>query len=210
MESTAAAAQPSRTTYYLRRLHSLTGVVPVGVFLCFHLFENHSAVHGAAAFEEAVRKINRMPFVLPLEIFGIWLPLAYHAVLGMVMVFEARPNVGAYPLPRNWLYVLQRVTGIAALAFIVFHFMNFRWRKEEFLAAPYQDVRAALDSGWVLAFYVAGIAACVFHLANGMAGFLFSWGLTVGPRAKRIAGWICVGFGTGLFALGMRALFAFV
>jgi succinate dehydrogenase/fumarate reductase cytochrome b subunit (b558 family) len=205
----AAAAAPTRTSYWLRKAHSLSGVVPVGVFLCMHLFENASAANGPEAFRETVQKINSMPFILPMEILGIWLPLAFHAAFGMVIVFEGKPNAAAYPYGRNWLYVMQRVTGVVALGFIVYHFMNFRARKAEFMADPYGDVHATLSNTWVFAWYVVGIASCVFHFANGMAGFLFSWGLTVGPRAKRLAGLACAGLGFAVFALGMRALFAF-
>lgn len=209
MSATTAPTQ-DRGAFYLRKLHSLSGIVPVGVFMCFHLFENASAANGPEAFEETVRKINSMPFVLGMEIGGIWIPLLFHGILGMVIIFEGRPNAVAYPYGRNRLYVLQRITGILALAFIVFHFVNFRWRKHEFEQAPFQDVAAVLSNPWVFWFYAAGIASCVFHFANGIAGFLFSWGFTVGPRAKRLAGLACLGVGAAVFALGMRALFAFV
>jgi succinate dehydrogenase/fumarate reductase cytochrome b subunit (b558 family) len=211
MSEAAAAPAASRTAFYVRKLHSLSGIVPVGIFMCVHLFENASAAHGAGAFEEAVKKINSMPGVFLMEVFGIWFPLAFHGLLGMVIVFEGKSNALSYPHPRNWLYVLQRVTGVLALAFIVFHFAQFRWRKEEFMLAPYEDVHAALTKyPWVLWVYVVGIAACVFHFANGISGFLFSWGFTIGPRAKALAGWACAGVGAAIFALGMKALFAFV
>ncbi len=211
----AAAATPTRGAFYLRKLHSLSGVVPVGVFMCVHLFENSSAATGtsaaehAKAFNETVERINSMPFVPALELFGIWIPLVFHAVFGMLIVFEGKPNAAAYPHARNWLYVLQRVTGVIALAFIVYHFMNFRWRKAEFEKDPYGDVQAVLANPWVFGFYLLGVAACVFHFANGVAGFLFSWGFTVGERSKRLAGFACAGLGFAVFALGMRALFAF-
>jgi len=206
----AAEAAVDRRAFWLRKLHSLSGLVPVGAFMCVHLFENHSAVHGPKAFGETVTKIDQTPFLVGIEVFGIWIPILFHAIFGMVIVFEAKPNVTAHPYGRNWLYVMQRVSGVVAFAYIVFHFANFRWRRQEFLQAPYADVAETLANPWVLGFYVVGIAACVFHLANGIQGFLFSWGVTVGPRAKRLAGLASAGFGVALFALGMRALFAFV
>jgi succinate dehydrogenase/fumarate reductase cytochrome b subunit (b558 family) len=209
-----------RRAFWIRKLHSLSGLVPVGAFMCFHLFENYSAVHGAKEFGETVEKIGRMPFVAPVEILGlqipvvealgIWIPILFHAVFGIAIILEGRPNAVNWPYGRNWLYVLQRVTGILAFLFIVYHFWNFRWRKEEFLAAPFDDVASTLADPVNLWVYVVGIAACVFHLANGLSGFLFSWGITAGERAKRMAGWACAGIGAAVFALGMRALFAFV
>ena len=214
--SESAAPEPSRRSFYLRKLHSLSGIVPVGAFMCFHLYENHSAVHGPEAFDAVVTKINDMPFVLGLEILGIWIPIAFHAGLGMVIIFEGKSNVSHYPWGRNWLYWLQRATGIIALLFIVFHFVNFRaMAREEFLPehgnSPFRIVQDQLAaSWWVLPFYVLGLAASIFHFANGLTGFLFSWGFTVGPRSKRFAGWAAAGVGVAVFALGMQALFAFV
>ncbi len=217
MSATTAAAGVDRRAFWLRRAHSLSGLVPVGVFMCVHLFENASAASGVTAaehsraFGETVEHINSMPFVDAMEIFGIWIPILFHGILGMVIVFEGKPNVATHPHGRNWLYLMQRVTGILAFAFIVFHFMNFRARKEEFLQSPYEDVHSAITRyPWVLWVYVGGIASCVFHLANGLSGFLFTWGITVGERSKKLAGWACAGLGVAVFALGMKALFAFL
>ena len=209
MSTTTAAAAPSPTAFWMRKVHSLSGVVPVGAFMAFHLFENSSAANGAEAFRSRVMEINSMPFVPVLEVLGIWLPLAFHAGYGMVIVFEGRPNVAAYGHGRNWLYLMQRVTGVIALAFIVFHMMNFRFHKEEFMADPYGNVKGVLSTPWVFGFYLLGIGSCVFHFANGLCGFLFSWGFTVGPSSKRLAAMACTGLGVAVFALGMRALFAF-
>ena len=210
MSTAATAAATDRRAFWLRRAHSLSGLVPVGAFMCVHLFENASAANGPAAFDETVHRINGMPFVKALEVGGIWIPILFHAILGFVIIFEGKPNALAYPYGRNWLYVAQRVTGVVAFAYIVFHFMNFRWRKEEFMKAPYDDVAATLANPAIFWFYVVGIASAVFHLANGISGMLFSWGFTVGERSKRLAGLACAGFGVAVFALGMRALLAFV
>jgi len=214
-EAAATGAAPTavdRRAFWLRKLHSLSGLVPVGAFMCFHLFENNSAYGegGARAFNDTVDKIAHLPFLLPSEIFGIWLPILFHAIFGIAIIMEGKPNAVHWPHGRNWLYVMQRVTGIVAFVFIVYHFWNFRWRRDEFAAAPFDDVAATLSNPINLGVYIVGIAACVFHLANGLSGFLFSWGFTVGERAKRLAGWACTGVGVAVFVLGMRALFAFV
>jgi succinate dehydrogenase / fumarate reductase cytochrome b subunit len=210
MSHAAAAAHGNdRRAFWLRKAHSLSGLIPVGAFMCFHLFENTSAAHGPKAFDDMVGKINAMPFVFAMEIFGIWIPILFHALFGFVIIMEGKSNALAYPYARNWLYWAQRITGIIAFVFIVFHFVQFRARKAEFMVAPFTDVQQGLSNPLVFWFYAFGIAACVFHLANGLAGFLFSWGLTVGPRAKRLAGFACTGLGLAVFALGMKALWAF-
>ena len=46
-EGMSAPRPPNERHFWLRRLHSLSGIVPVGGFLAFHLYENYSATQGA-------------------------------------------------------------------------------------------------------------------------------------------------------------------
>ncbi len=216
MSATAAGETSSRRSFYLRKLHSLTGVVPIGGFLLMHLFENSKAAQGREAFNDVVTEIDSLPFVLALEMAGIWIPIAFHAIFGFVIIIEGKSNALSHPYARNWLYSLQRWSGVLAFAFIVFHFVNFRaMPREEFLPAhgndPYQIVQdQLLRAAWVLPFYLLGLAACVFHFANGLWGFLVSWGFVIGPRAQRLAGLACGAAGLGTMALGIKALVAFL
>lgn len=69
-----------KNSYYSRKLHSLLGVIPVGFFLIEHLLTNYKAFSGGhTGFMEQVHWLHSLPLVLFLEIFGIWIPLAYHA-----------------------------------------------------------------------------------------------------------------------------------
>src|SRR5436305_9906466 len=69
--------------FLLRRLHSLSGIVPVGVFLLEHiLYSNAIATQGPAAYAKQVRFLGSLPFVITLEAFGIWLPILFHALYG--------------------------------------------------------------------------------------------------------------------------------
>ena len=120
---------PAHRGFLLRRLHSLSGVFPVGVFLVEHLWTNAKAMAGQAIFDRAVRDINHLPLLPLIEIFGIFLPLAFHAGYGVKLALDGRPNVGKYPYSRNWLYMMQRVTGLVAFAFIAWHLWEFRIAK---------------------------------------------------------------------------------
>jgi succinate dehydrogenase/fumarate reductase cytochrome b subunit len=52
MADAATTADAVRTdagadhSFLWRRLHSLSGVLPLGAFLCYHVFENLSALRG--------------------------------------------------------------------------------------------------------------------------------------------------------------------
>ncbi len=55
-------------SFLLRRLHSLSGVVPIGAFLLEHFISNAEAFKGPLAYGKQVAFLNSLPFVLGLEI----------------------------------------------------------------------------------------------------------------------------------------------
>ena len=65
-------------SFLLRRLHSLSGIIPIGVFLIEHFFSNAFATNGPHAYADQVKFLTGLPFVLGLEILGIYIPLAFH------------------------------------------------------------------------------------------------------------------------------------
>ena len=56
-----------KDSYLLHKLHSLTGVLPIGMFLIFHFTANAYSLRGAVEFDTAVRAIGYAPFILLLE-----------------------------------------------------------------------------------------------------------------------------------------------
>src|SRR3954466_4425291 len=99
-----------RTYFTLKKLHSLSGVVPTAGFLIFHLFENSKSVAGQAAFNETVGSIRSQPYLYFLEI-GLIAPIVFHALLGIYIARTAKHNVGSYGFRANWMYSFQRATG---------------------------------------------------------------------------------------------------
>ena len=104
-------------TFVLRKLHQLSGIMPLGIFLLEHFYTNSKALSGAADFNTAVKDLQAIPYILFVEIGGIFIPLIYHAVYGLVITMEARPNNLNYPYPRNWFYTIQRITGVILFFF---------------------------------------------------------------------------------------------
>jgi succinate dehydrogenase/fumarate reductase cytochrome b subunit (b558 family) len=192
-------------------------VFPVGVFLVSHLFTNAKALKGQPAFDRAVADINHLPFLPLLEVVGIFLPLAFHAVYGVVLAFEGRVNVARYPYSRNVLYTLQRVTGLVALAFIVFHLWEFRIPKllgKMSMDAFYPTLEAHLSSTYggfplLATVYLVGIAASVVHFANGLFTFSFSWGICVTRRSQRLFATAFGLLGVLVFVMGAQTALYF-
>ncbi len=206
-------------SFVLRKLFQFSGILPLGAFLLEHLYTNSKAVMGAQAFNDAVRDLQGIPYVLLLEIFGIFLPLIFHAVYGMFITFEMRPNNFAYKYTRNWFYFVQRITGVFLFAFILFHILNFRFglipglNTEAVAHHPdkaFEIVQREMQIPAIFILYVVGVFSTIWHLANGLWLFLVDWGVVIGARAQRYAGYACIGFGVALFAVGINSLVAFV
>ncbi len=209
-------------TFLLRKLHQLSGIIPLGVFLLEHFYTNSKALDaqkGLQNFNEAVADLQSIPYILFIEIGGIFIPLIYHALYGLFITWEMRPNNAHYPYPRNWFYTIQRVTGIILFFFITFHVLNFRFglipglNETSVAHAPdraFQIVANEYQIWWVVVIYVIGITATVWHFANGLWLFAVDWGIVIGERAQRVMGYACLGFGVFLLAVGINAMAAFI
>ena len=212
------AIQLSRT-FILRKLHQLSGIMPLGIFLLEHFYTNSKALGGAADFNASVKDLQSIPYILFVEIGGIFIPLIYHAVYGLVITMEARPNNLNYPYPRNWFYLIQRITGVILFFFITFHVLNFRFGLVPGLNTisvahrpdlAFDIVSREFQMVWVFLIYMVGITATVWHLANGIWLFLVDWGIAIGERAQRLTGYACIGFGVFLLLVGINAAVAFI
>ena len=193
--------------------------MPLGIFLLEHFYTNSKALAGAASFNDAVKDLQAIPYILLVEIGGIFIPLIYHAVYGLVITMEARPNNLNYPYPRNWFYLIQRLTGVILFFFITFHVLNFRFG----LIPGLNNISVAHEPGRafeivarefrmipIFLVYLVGTTATVWHLANGIWLFLVDWGIAIGERAQRLTGYACIGFGVVLLLVGINAAVAFI
>ena len=212
------AIQLSRT-FVLRKLHQLSGIIPLGLFLLEHFYTNSKAIGGPDAFNHAVRSLQSIPYILFVEVGGIFIPLIYHAVYGLVITIEARPNNLNYPYPRNWFYLIQRITGVILFFFITFHVLNFRFGMipglNDTSVAHRPDLAFDIVSKEfrmipILIIYLIGVTSTVWHLANGIWLFMVDWGITIGERAQRLTGYACIAFGAVLLLVGINAIVAFI
>ncbi len=204
-------ALSDRYHFLLRRLHSLSGIIPVGVFICIHLTVNASILAGPRAFQFAVdqiHNINNLGILKTVEVVFILIPIAFHAIVGIIIWLTSQPNVTRYRYGGNIRYTLQRWTGILAILFILLHLRHIHWiipGGAEFDPhdAATSTVRAMVGA-WAGIMYTIGVLCAVFHLANGVWTFLITWGVTIGPAAQRRSGYVCaiIGIILGLFGIG--------
>jgi succinate dehydrogenase / fumarate reductase cytochrome b subunit len=177
-------------SFYSRKLHSLLGVIPLGFFLLEHLLTNFEAFYGLEAFSEQIEWLVSLPLVLILEIVGIWLPLLYHGVYGLFIAFQARHNTNNFGYFRNWMFRLQRITGVITLIFVAWHV--FETRVQVGLGnVEHADLgmlmHNILSDNLMFTLYLVGVIATAFHFSNGIWAFLVSWGITIGPKSQRIS-----------------------
>jgi succinate dehydrogenase / fumarate reductase, cytochrome b subunit len=213
-----------RHEFLLRRLHSLTGLVPVGAYMVVHLLVNSTLLTGVSVFQKNVYQIHSLEDALVIvEWAFIFLPILFHAILGVVIVYSGVPNLRSYPTGANYRYVLQRATGLIAFAFILFHvfhlhgWFHFDWWirnvAEPWNGANFRAYNAAstlgeaMASSWIQVLYAVGILACVFHLANGIWSMGITWGVWTSPAAQSRALVGCGAFGVLLAVVGMAALY---
>lgn len=230
MAESASAPQSleARHHFLLRRLHSLSGIVPIGAFLIEHMLTNSMAAYGGReTFNEHVHFLHSMPYLTLLEIFGIFLPIAFHALYGVRIAMMAKHNVAQYPYMGNTRFTLQRMTGYIAFLFIIVHLAKFRFAHWfggiPFLKPDITDKFEITRRGlmeWhalgvemppavTMTMYVIGLAAACFHFGNGIFTFCITWGITVGEKAQKRVSMGAAGLGVILFAWGAASLYAF-
>lgn len=196
--------------FLLRRLHSLLGVFPLGIFLFMHLLTNSTGILGAEAFEHKVALIHSLGPLLPLvEAVMIFIPLSFHICLGIAIAVTSRNNVGDLPYARNWAYALQRWTGWVALVFILIHVIELRFIHNAD-AMPFSAKLAEMFKNPVYVVgYLVGSASVIFHFANGLCTFCMTWGLTVGKTSQKAMAVVASGVGVVLMGMLIAAVVGF-
>jgi succinate dehydrogenase / fumarate reductase cytochrome b subunit len=191
MSTEQQVTRPSRQ-FLLRRLHSLTGIFPIGAYLVAHIFlENSFVLAGGERFDLLVRTIAYIPapVLLAVEVVFLYTPILFHSLYGFVRVRDAEldnplrnDHLGAY------LYTLQRVSGVIAFFFIGYHVWSTRLQYYFFdTEITYEFMHAKMIDPLIFSAYVIGVLAAVFHFTNGLWTFCITWGITVGQRAQRVA-----------------------
>ena len=202
-----------RNQFLIYRLFSLAGLIPVGAFLAVHLLTNASVLAGPAAFQSRVDMIHSLgPLLVPVEVAFIFLPMAFHAAVGFLIIANGMPNMGSYPYVGNVRYTLQRASGMIAFVFIIWHIIQLHWLGTPFGGGQFDPHHASSSAAvairplWVSALYAVGVLSVVFHFANGLWTLGITWGIWTSPAAMRRANAVSIVVGIVLAAAGLGAL----
>jgi succinate dehydrogenase / fumarate reductase cytochrome b subunit len=201
------------TSFILRRLHSLTGIIPVGAFLFEHiLISNASAIGGPEAYARQVTFLSNLPLAFFLELFGIWLPIAFHGLYGFYIWYRGDGNTLEYPWSGNWMYTAQRWTGGIVFIYIVWHTYTMRFTGIDLHAYPgasFGKVQEEVFQPALLIFYLVGLLAAAWHFAYGIWLFCAKWGIVSGEKAQKRFLTVCIGFFFLLSGVGLASLYTF-
>lgn len=215
-----------RHEFLIRRLHSLSGLVPVGAYMCVHLIVNASLIAGPATFQNNVFSIHALPMLPLIEWTFIFAPIIFHAAVGVWIARTGKNNTQNYRFTSNYRYYFQRVSGYIAILFIFTHVFHLHgwfhadwWLRtiaEPLGMAQFRPYNAAsslavamksLSVLWPI-FYVAGVLICTFHLANGVWTAGITWGLWLTPRSQHRASIACAIFGVFIGLAGITSVAA--
>ena len=192
-----------------RRLHALSGAVPVAAFLVFHYATNAVAIAGPEAFNRLAERLETLPWVRTLEVVAIALPLLFHIVLG-VLLGNTRQGAGdeaAYPAPG--LMRVQRVTGGFLVVFVIFHVWGIRLAPEHGSTDLFTLTAEMLGHRGMFLFHALGVLAASIHFGVGLAATLALRSDRPGlaPLRRTALAWIA---SAAMTLVGWNALFAFV
>lgn len=182
----------ARENYTLHKLHSLTGVIPTGFYMMQHLTLNTFSIAGPEKFNGLIGFFESWPkhLLLLVEVFGLWLPILFHAVYGVFIIGRAKPNMFTekYGWSQNKMYTFQRWSGIIVFFFLIYHVISTTVLK--YMRGPEVIEFAAwaekLSSfGYIfLIIYMVGTLCAAYHLAYGIWNFCIRWGITVSEKAQ--------------------------
>ena len=200
----------------LKRLHSLIGLLVLSVFFIEHMVMNSLALAGIIPgmgikyYNFAAGILVSLPALIAVEMAIIFLPLAFHGIYGLWIIWTAGFNATSYNNVRNWSYVLQRVTGIIILLFLFVHIWYFRITpSEEMKADIFNMVAERMKNPWWFIFHAVGYLSATIHFANGICTALMTWGITRGRVSQK---WVMIimGIVAAVIAVAlMSALIAF-
>jgi succinate dehydrogenase / fumarate reductase cytochrome b subunit len=208
----------NKENYLLHKLHSLSGIIPVGFFMIQHLTLNSFAIAGPEKFDGVIHFFETVPkhILLGIAVGGIWLPLLFHAIYGFFIANRGMPNLSekAYKFRENGYYTYQRITGIFLFAFLLYHVISTSITKYITGSTKHIEYASWADKllanyGLLLILYMLGTLAAAYHLSYGIWMFCIRWGITISEKSQARMQKVATGAFVGLTLLAWSTLGGF-
>ncbi len=196
-----------RTTVAMKLLMAVTGALFV-LYVLAHMYGNLKVFGGQGAFDTYAHHLRTIGEpILPYAGF-LWVvravliaSLVGHAWSAFYLWNRAHGARSQRYAVRAagaaaWRSQTMRWGGVALLAFIVFHIVEFTTNKLNFNSgvsdasigdSPYRLLVASFDLWWVVLIYLVALAALGLHLQHGVWSASQTLGWTTSPSARRNA-----------------------
>ncbi|MEZ0324313.1 MAG: hypothetical protein ACAH95_00260 [Fimbriimonas sp.] len=210
----------TRESFFWHKVHSLTGIVPVGFYMVQHLTLNSFSLGGAAKFDAVIGFFEGIPIhlLLLLEAVAIWIPLLFHAIYGLFITSRGEVNnyfTTKYKWSQARMYSFQRYSGIFLFFFLIYHVLTTTVNKyltgnpEVIKYAAWHENLTA-NGGLLLIVYILGVFFASYHLAYGIWNFCIRWGITISDQAQLRVQKFSLVFFIAITLLGWAALAGFL
>lgn len=178
--------------FWLRRIHTVVGVIFPAGFIALYLVPMSSAVRGAPA-------VSPHTF---LELILLVL-FVFHSTMAPLSMYASSVNLISYSFYGNWVYALRRLSGVVLIPFAVYHIYMMKIAKG---GASCNHLREIMSSPWLEAFYIVGMLAIIFYMMSSVSALLFEWGLAATGRSRNSASAIMWCVAIAIAAWCMRIL----
>ncbi len=209
METNQTAS--SNRSFWLEKAFSLLGIVPIGIYVVCHLYNNMRSLQGAEGFNQHLLDSRALPLIVPMAVLVIWIPIAFHGIYGLVVMKRSRPNLGRFAFFENLKYTLQRLSGLGLLLFIPAHIYKTRiepgWLNS---TLDFSHMAEGLHEPLTLTVYILGILGVAYHLANGIWQFSIGWGLTRTVQGMKRMQFLSFGIFLAVLTMGYAAIWGFL
>lgn len=199
MSEAVAVQAPGVKSALFPRLGSVLAIAPLGVWTAWHLWQNLYVWAGEEAWARRVTDVSitsgtphftGTAFSSTLVSFLVFAPLVIHLLWGMRRLRMASINLGGYSFFGNYKYVLQRLSALGVLAFIIAHVYLARIKPAllptETGRETFADIAAHMrHHPPTLVVYILGVLGTVYHLSNGVYTSAFINGLAASPKGQR-------------------------
>jgi len=179
-----------KSNFLIRKVHSLLAIIPMGLFIILHITLNSSVFYGGiTAYKTVINVMQNIPLITEAEIIIIAIPIIFHAIYGLWIVYLAKNNVLTYTYYRNWAFYLQRITAVITLIYLLFHVAILRFLNHD-ASVIISVLNRTLQNPLFFILYVIGVLSAIYHFTNGIFSFLISWGVIVNDKSQKVLQYI--------------------
>ena len=208
----------TRENYFWHKLHSLSGIIPIGFYMLQHLTLNSFSLAGPEKFNSVIGFFGGIPkhLLLVLEIGLLGIPILFHSIYGLFITSRGLPNLSdkAYRWRENWMYTLQRITGVALFFLLIAHVLTTtvlsKVKGESFIQYDAWHHNLTSYAYIPLFLYLIGIVMASYHLSYGVWNFCIRWGITISDKSQRAVQKFSAVMFVAVTLLGWAAIIGFL